>query len=283
MNERKIEFDNQESFTQQKLMRLKRTASLVGLLGVRQAGPLLAKRIIDSDSKSVTKLSVKGLNHPFYSTAAHGDIAMLNELAGRGKYDLPKHNKIIDGSLIVDIGANIGVSAALFASRYRRSEILLVEPNPRNLELLAINTEKYGRRITTIDKALSLNSERVGLLNNEVSSIGNHASYFYKGEARSHELSAESITPEELINNVEGYIFSDERVGLLKINIEGAEKELLESGRLDSLLKLSNVVIVEAHDHFVKGASSAVLAAAERSGLAQFDKRGTFFFLENLQ
>lgn len=264
-------------------MRLRRTASLIGLLGVGQATPLLATRILNSDSKAVTRLKVKGLDHPFHTTAAHGDIAMLNELVGRGLYDLPRREKAINGKLIIDVGANIGVSAALFASRYPKSELLLIEPNPRNLELLATNIAAYGNRVTSIPKALSLNSGSTGLVNNEVSAIGNHASYAYIGSTQKHQLSAESITPEELFNEVEGYMFPGDRVGLLKMNIEGAEKSLFESGRMDSLLRLSNIAIIEAHDRFVVGASAAVLAAAERNGLEPFDKRGSFYFFENQQ
>lgn len=278
-----IESIGHESDTQKKLMRLKRTASLIGLLGMGQAMPLLTKRLINSDSKSETQLRVKGLDHPFYTTAAHGDIAMLNELVGRGLYDLPRCDKAVDGKLIIDVGANIGVSAALFASRYKQSDLLLIEPNPRNLELLEANVSGYGNRITTIPKALSLDSERTGLINRQVSVNGHHASYSYIGSAQKYQLSSESILPEELISNVEGYLFPGERVGLLKMNIEGAEKGLMDSGRMDPLLRLSNIAIIEAHDRLINGASNAVLAAAYRSGMEPIDKRGSFYFFENQQ
>jgi hypothetical protein len=66
------------------------------------------------------------------------------------------------------------------------------------------------------------------------------------------------------------------RIGLLKMNIEGQEKDLLASRRMDTLLGLANIAIIEAHDRKQAGTSDIVLAAAGRSGMHQIDRRGAF-------
>jgi len=266
---------------QRRMMRVRRTASLVGLVGVRQGVPMLAERLINPNADDLHTIRIKELEHPVHLTAAHSDIAMLNEIVGMRIYDLPGLEDKIDGNLIVDLGANIGVAASLFATRYPRSRVLAVEPHPRNVSLLERNLAAYDGRITAIPKAIGLESGRIGLVNPDVSNMGHHAVYEFRTGQSDDGIAAEALTPEELIDLVEQQITHHGRIGLLKMNIEGEEKGLLASRRMDLLLQRTNVAIIEAHDRKLDGTSATVLTAAARTGLRQFDRRGSYYFFQS--
>src|SRR5215212_6695567 len=56
---------------------------------------------------------------------------------------------------IVDLGSNIGVTAMLWAQRYPRARMALVEPDPDNFALLQINTAAFRDRCLLINAAVS--------------------------------------------------------------------------------------------------------------------------------
>ncbi len=257
-----------------RMMRLRRSASLIGLVGTRQGVTMLAERIANPNADKIRTVRLDELEHPFSLTSAHSDIAMLNEIVGMGVYDLPGLQERIDGLPVVDMGANIGVSATLFASRYPKSTVFAVEPHSRNYDLLTMNAEYYGGRIITVPKAIGLETGKTGLQNPDVSNQGHHAVYEFRSGAPG-DTATETLQPEELSELVD-LVCESPRIGLMKINIEGEEKALLSSRRLDPMLERSNVAIIEAHDHKVSGVSDTVLAAASRTGLVPFERRGTF-------
>lgn len=269
------------SVLQRRMMRVKRTASLVGLVGARQCIPMLAERLINPNADNLHIIRIRELEHPIRLTAAHSDIAMLNEIIGMGIYDLPGLDHKIDGNLIIDLGANIGVSASVFATRYSNSRVVAVEPHPRNVSFLEQNAAAYDGRITTLPKAMGLEPGRIGLLNPDVADIGHHAVYEFRTGQNGDGIMVEALMPEELIDIAEQQMPYQGRVGLLKMNIEGEEKGLLASRRMDSLLQRTNVAIIEAHDRKLGGTSETVLATAARTGLKQFDKRGSFYLFKS--
>jgi hypothetical protein len=71
-----------------------------------------------------------------------------------------------------------------------------------------------------------------------------------------------TITPDEILESAQG-----NEIGILKVDIEGAERELFLSGAIDTLLRQAGVLLVETHDQFQPGASEAVYNAAIRSGM----------------
>lgn len=61
------------------------------------------------------------------------------------KYHLPPDKAISDdAALIVDMGANIGCTAADFAHRYQRARVLAVELDQSNADLCRRNLGSWG-------------------------------------------------------------------------------------------------------------------------------------------
>lgn len=134
---------------------------------------------------------------------------------------------------IIDCGAYIGTSILFFKTNYPNSKILAFEPDKDNFELLKKNIENWNfENIIIENKAVWINNEPI--------------SFEQKGEMSGKIMLHEK---NELINNkISGqrlFDLLDRRIDFLKIDIEGAEYQVLK----DSADRLMNVekLFIEYH------------------------------------
>ena len=59
-----------------------------------------------------------------------------------------------NADVVVDLGANTGISSALFLSRWPHAKLLAVEPDPGNYAMLTRNLAPYGNRAQMIRGAV---------------------------------------------------------------------------------------------------------------------------------
>src|SRR5687767_2798650 len=69
------------------------------------------------------------------------DLLTLNEIFLRRDYPAGPHDKFI-----LDVGANIGLSALYFLTRHPKSHCVLFEPDPRNIDRLKANLAPFQGR-----------------------------------------------------------------------------------------------------------------------------------------
>ena len=126
--------------------------------------------------------------------------------------------------VILDIGANIGVTSVLFAHQFGGTKIHAIEPVPSNFELLRRNASGWPG-ITSHALALA---DHDGSMNLIVSpDERNHGGYsFYQrgASADAVRVTVPAVTPGRFLaaNGVD-------RVDLIKIDTEGAEYPILAS------------------------------------------------------
>jgi len=165
-------------------------------------------------------------------------------------------NDIGDNSVIIDIGANIGVFS-LFASQSKNTTIYAYEPMPENYDLLKenIRLNKLEKNILPFNLAIGARAEK---------------RKFYLGSCPSHSFSPISESPfnalygdhtqEEKQKFIETNciplkdVFDKnniERCDLLKTDCEGAEFEILYN-LPDEYFKRIKKIRLEYHNHFGK-------------------------------
>lgn len=151
--------------------------------------------------------------------------------------------------VIVDAGAYIGLTSIFYAQKFPRARIFAVEPEPSNFELMRKNVQPYPN-IFPIHGALWGSRSHVSVGVPLPGAFGNWA-FTVSGEFG--DISA--VTIPSLMQN-----FSIEHIDLLKIDIEGSEKEVFEV--CDWQDRVASIVI-ELHDRFRPGCSEVVNRALQ--------------------
>lgn len=149
---------------------------------------------------------------------------------------------------IVDAGANIGLTSIFFAVQFPDATIIAIEPELSNFDLLQKNSASYSN-IIPLQKGLWNKQTRLKIANPEAPKWS-----FQVEETGERQNYIEATTIDQ--------IFSDyglERIDILKIDIEGAEKELF-SDKTDWLENVG-VLVIELHDRYKPGCSDAFYAA----------------------
>lgn len=141
--------------------------------------------------------------------------------------------------VIIDLGSEIGMSVFYFKSIYPNARILAFEPDPRSYTLLIRNcTENL--------------QTKVDIYNVAVSNIRGNAPFFVDAEVDgSLTMSLNSSRQKRKImvnvDKVSRYI--TRKVDLLKMDIEGAELNVLKDLSYSKKLRLINTLIIEYHHH----------------------------------
>lgn len=137
--------------------------------------------------------------------------------------------------VIIDCGANIGITSLFLAARYPGATILSVEPHPENFALLKTNVAQVPR-ISPIPACLTGASRSAVRFTTDQAAWGNRIAADNRG------VLVPAMTIEELCeqNGIK-------KIDLLKLDIEGAEEQVLENG---TFLARTEHIIVELHGHY---------------------------------
>lgn len=154
--------------------------------------------------------------------------------------------------LILDCGANIGMSIAFFKTYYPSAKIIAFEASPEIATILKKNlhNNKISENVELIEKAVWSNNEGI-----EFGNMGDDSSSIYQN---SNKVLIPSIRLKDVLD-------SYKKIDFLKIDIEGAETEvLIDCG--DSLKKVQNM-FVEFHSYIGQPQTLAdVIFALEKNG-----------------
>jgi FkbM family methyltransferase len=146
------------------------------------------------------------------------DLLVLGEIYNPPReYDLP--GLPVQVRTIVDLGANVGFSARFLCERYPDARIIAFEPDPEIFKLTQRNVREYPqvslRNVGVAGKRGSLELYRFA-----GGSWG--TSSFVTRQEVTETFTAEAVTLDSIIEEIGD-------IDLLKIDIEGAEYEVLEA------------------------------------------------------
>jgi FkbM family methyltransferase len=178
-----------------------------------------------------------------------GDIQTIREVWIKETYRLPRHAK---PEVVVDLGANIGMTSVFLARRHGARYLVAVEPLPENAGLASTNLSLNGVDATVIEAAVGANDGVGYFAAHPDSNLGQVAN---EGE-KVNLLSIDSV----LAASPTG------RADLLKMDIEGGETAVLEGDT--SWLERVDSLIVEFHPHVADYA--ALVRTIEAKGFRHF-------------
>ena len=150
--------------------------------------------------------------------------------------------------VVIDAGANIGTSAIWFARKFPNAKIVAVEPESENFDLLVKNVKTF-ENVIPLRAALGRELGKLKLLDRKTGPWG-YSVCEESGDAELEEV--DSVTVRSIMDK-----FGIERVCLLKMDIEGGEKDVLENSNqwIDNV----DTMTVELHDRIVMGCDRAWL------------------------
>jgi FkbM family methyltransferase len=139
---------------------------------------------------------------------------------------------------ILDLGANIGFGSVFFSKAFPEAEIVVVEPDPRNLPLLRKNLGLNGISSTVIEGAIGSAAGTLALR------FGTNPTCSSLAGTGMHDLSNTvevAVTTVPKVMKQAGW----DSIDLLKIDIEGAEEDLLAHD--NQWLAKVGAIIMEIH------------------------------------
>jgi FkbM family methyltransferase len=150
---------------------------------------------------------------------------------------------------IVDIGAHIGMASIDFALKYPSARIIALEPENANFQVLLRNIAPY-KTITPFQAALWRTDGEVHLGPSKA-----HPKGAFHVVENGHEP-VRAITMDTLMRET-----NVESIDLLKVDIEGAEREVFDSS--SDWIRKVRVLAIELHDRVNTDCSSTVRHAAK--------------------
>jgi FkbM family methyltransferase len=168
-------------------------------------------------------------------TIAYRDVlitAMINEDVGwrlfvDGEYERRELDAIskfaLDGEIILDIGANIGIYSILLAKSAPLGTVYAFEPVPRNRAFIAFNAMINGLKNVIIEP--SVVSDTVGEIEFTESEDAAYSSILDTGRK------SPGKTFKIASNTLDNFVLSlGKKVSIIKIDVEGAELLVLRGG-----------------------------------------------------
>ena len=187
------------------------------------------------------------------------DIGPPAEVFGLGEYE----DQTLDWGrvrYVIDVGAHIGAFTIWVATRAPNCQVYAIEPNPEAIALLRQNVDlaQLGSRVRVLEGAVAGVAGRRELSITTMSPSTTLLPVVGRSDARS----VTAITIDEAIA-ASGF----PRVDLLKVDVEGAEEEILAKLAPEALSGVQ-AVLIECHPPVAQRIASLIEPVLGRSGFA---------------
>lgn len=171
-------------------------------------------------------------DEPVYVRRGTSDRLVFDQIFVDREYRCIDHLRGI--RTVVDAGANVGYSSAYLLTRFPEARALCIEPDASNFRALRQNLGPWGSRVTYLQAALW---HEPGYVDIRSDTLGSGQEWGRQVEA-ADSGSVRAVSMPEIIAKTG-------QIDLLKIDIEGAEKEVF-AGDTSWLDGVGNIV-VELH------------------------------------
>ena len=217
-----------------------------------KVGELAAARVGDVGPRRETILGMPILFHDYYWL-----LEMYEDIFLRRQYEFESESP---APVILDAGSNIGLAILFFKRLFPHATVLGFEPDPDTFELLTRNVEANGLEgVRLSNEALYDGREALDLFGDPSAPGSPQMTTF--GE-RLPPGAARRVPATRLSEHV------TEPVDFLKVDIEGAERVVLDELEQAGKLALVGRMAIEYHHHMEAGEDglAGLLATLERGG-----------------
>jgi FkbM family methyltransferase len=214
----------------------------------------------------LVRFRLRPLARNIYVRPGTSDLSSLEQVFLEDQYNAPFE---LTPKVIVDAGANIGAASLYFLLKYPDAKVFAIEPDRSNFEVLSRNCAGFDR-IVCIEAGLWPSATPLSFVDPAAERWA-----LSLRPARNNEALVKSITIPHLISR-----YDIKKIDILKIDIEGAERELF-SQEVDQWIAHVDTIVIELHDRFKDGCARAFYNAIHGRLLAQ-EIRGENIFVRLL-
>jgi FkbM family methyltransferase len=198
------------------------------------------------------KIKPAGYQFPLTVRRADSDRIVIRQILAREEYG--PVSALPDIRLIVDCGANIGVSSYYFLHRYPAARLIAIEPDAQNCALCRQNLRPFGDRVVVMQAALWPERRALRI----TPSSRRLGSWGLRVEPVAVEESALAEVDGLTIPDILARAHEQGPIDLIKIDVEGAETELFRTSPA-WLASIRNIAI-ELHGDAARAAFAAALS-----------------------
>lgn len=200
-------------------------------------------KLFDLHNNSVVRIGSRGMEDVISVIQVFiAEFYDLKQLGSRYDDINQKYKDILQSGkrpLIIDCGANIGLTSLYFAMMFPSAKIIAIEPDKTNCDFTKNNT--VGHDVEVLEAAVGGEPGKCNIINTAVNSNSFRVEKSEVGNSNSSCIDIVTI-PEIL-----GKFGEEEYVPfIIKIDIEGFEKELFEKDA--SWIDCFQLLIIEFHD-----------------------------------
>lgn len=144
---------------------------------------------------------------------------------------------------IIDAGSNIGLTTLFFLDHFQNASIISIEPEIENFKILEFNLDSVkSSKIIKINGALWSSNCKIKIIND----FRDRSSCSFRVEESDAKDAIDAYSVHQLILE-----HNFETIDILKIDIEGSEKQLFTHPASDlEFLNITKCIAIEIHDEF---------------------------------
>jgi FkbM family methyltransferase len=194
------------------------------------------------------------MKYPFYLRLGSSDLQLHQTIRFRGEYE-PVVRDRFSGDIrqVVDLGANAGYTMRLWRELFPNARLIGVEPDPGNMRVCRLNAASIpGVRLDFIEACVDGKRGSVWLDRSEA-----EHQFHMADEPSTQTIEVPALTVPEILERAG----ADEEIGLLKCDVQGAEKAIFENCR--SWIARVRNMIIEVHPPY---GPEDLMADLERNG-----------------
>ena len=229
-----------------KLVRAKGYVAVLGVFStVRWVFALYASR--SAEPRSI-ETRWTGSPHSIWVRSGTSDMNTFLQVLVHEGYDFPLDHPAV----IIDAGANVGLASIWFACKYPNARVIAVEPERSNYDLLAQNVAPFPN-VTPVHAALWSHPGTLAVDDPNHDGAWAFQTRELAGSPPSVQT-APCLTVAQLMSE-----YGLKWIDLLKVDIEGAEKEVFDSP--DEWMGSVGAIAIGLHDRYKAGCSRTFHAA----------------------
>lgn len=182
-----------------------------------------------------------------YLRKGTSDFPVFRQIFLEGEYQFDYGKEV---NTIVDAGANIGLASVFFSLLYKDSKIICIEPEKANYEVLLKNTKAFPN-IIPVQGGVWYKNDILQICPSD--KFGEWGFQLSDKKKSTNKIEVSSYTINTLMKN-----HNISHIDILKIDVEGAEKEIFLKGETEDWLPYCKYIVMEIHEFLHPGLSKQI-------------------------